>query len=319
MLRKNILSIKSSLQGRKILLVAKANAYGHGISSVVKLSDLVDYYGVAKAIEGRALRKAGVLKPILVFSYNHEDSKIVEEFKLTACVDNLENIKDNIDIHIAVDTGMNRFGVKSLRELEVLLKGCKKEHLSGIFSHIHTNSEVVLSSQNIKFKQFCNLAREYNRDIVSHIASSGSYFDEKLHYDMVRVGRRAYQDACAICSDILAVKKVLPYESIGYNGEFIAKKTMKIAIVEGGYADGIDKRNTGGKVIISGKFCQIIGAISMDSFMVDVSGCKVKVGDKAVICDSTNITAEDIALRCGCSVYEVLCGFRGRYNYVEFN
>lgn len=297
-------------------MVVKANAYGHGFYAASKLEREVDYFGVAKACEGKILRELGVKCPILVMSYNREERALMYEYSLIGGVDSPENLVGLESVHIAVDTGMNRFGVKSISELDKLLSMAKDTRILGVFSHIYHNAATLINSQYERLTPFVERVRAYNPEAIVHIGSSGSYDHPYAYSDMVRIGRAAYEGACTVVTNILSVKDLDRGESVGYGGEFVADKRMRIAVVEGGYADGIDRRNSGGYVVVSGKRCKIIGAVSMDSFMIDLNGSDAKTGDEVIICDRDTISVEEIAGRIGCSTYEVMTGLKGRYRYV---
>lgn len=297
-------------------MVVKANAYGHGFYAASKLEREVDYFGVAKACEGKILRELGVKCPILVMSYNREERALMYEYSLIGGVDSPENLVGLQSVHIAVDTGMNRFGVKSISELDKLLSMAKDTRILGVFSHIYHNAATLINSQYERLIPFVERVRAYNPEAIVHIGSSGSYDYPYAYSDMVRIGRAAYEGACTVVTNILSVKDLDRGESVGYGGEFVADKRMRIAVVEGGYADGIDRRNSGGYVVVSGKRCKIIGAVSMDSFMIDLNGSDAKTGDEVIICDRDTISVEEIAGRIGCSTYEVMTGLKGRYRYV---
>lgn len=297
-------------------MVVKANAYGHGFYAASRLEGEVDYFGVAKASEGKILRELGVKCPILVMSYNREESALMCEYSLIGGVDSPENLVGLESVHIAVDTGMNRFGVKNLSELDILLSMAKDTRILGVFSHIYHNAVTLINSQYERLTPFVERVRAYNPEAIVHIGSSGSYDYPYVYSDMVRIGRAAYEGACTVVTNILSVKDLDRGESVGYGGEFVADKRMRIAVVEGGYADGIDRRNSGGYVSVLGKRCKIIGAVSMDSFMIDLSDTDAKTGDEVIICDRDTIKVEEIASRIGCSTYEVMTGFKGRYRYV---
>lgn len=303
----------------KLLLIAKANAYGNGLNTIKYLEDKVDYIGVAIADEGRRLRLLGITKPILILSYNKDDFEIARKYDLTVGLSDISQLDRGLKYHIAVDTGMNRFGIKSLKDMKSLIKISDKDCIKGMFSHIYDNSNVVLNAQKAKFDEFNELFKSWCPDGISHILSSGSYKTTQMHYDMVRIGLEAYKNCCAVISKVLLTKTIEKGESVGYNGEYVSDKKRKIALIEGGYADGIDRRNCGGNVIIQNRYCKIIGKISMDTFMADISGLNVSIGDNAVLCDSGDITISDIAGRCRVSDYEIMTNMQGRYKYVWLN
>lgn len=323
MLKQNIIEIKQSLTvGAKFMLVAKANAYGCGAESVRLVEELVDYYGVARANEGVKLRSLGVSAPILVLSYDQSESASLVQYDLEVAIGSVKEFchaqSAGISrVHIAIDTGMNRFGLQTLDELVDIFKLSNATKIVGIFSHIYHNSKAVKQAQNKKFAEFVATAKAFTPDILCHIASSGSYIDSSCCYDMARVGLRSYSNCMSVESCIMSIKHIGAFEDVGYNGEFVSTRPMDIAVIQGGYADGIDKRLCKISIDVNGRQCKILGAICMDVFMVDVTGVTCEIGDVVTILNSCNIN-EAIALS-GISEYELLTGLKGRYNYARID
>lgn len=324
------------------MLVAKADCYGSGSECAYLLEDKVDCYGVARAAEGARLRRIGVKKPILVLSHSSEQLPIEKKFCLIPSIGTANDLitADNYglhDAHIVIDTGMNRYGFKSdyaaadktsgndngvfvNHSLTHALITMKKLQISGLFSHIYHNSRLTTTMQALQFGN----AVQYISDLLGYTplrhlwASGGIDFvnDYKLpYYDMVRLGLSAYDNANYIISNVLAVKHVIKGETIGYGAAYTAPRDMRIAIIEGGYADGIP-RNYNGVVIINGREAKVVGYVCMDVFMADVTDVECTTGARAVLLDSDKITLEYWAARTNKSEYEVLTGMRGRYKYV---
>lgn len=308
----------------RVMLVVKANAYGVGLEAVQEIKNLVDGFAVARAIEGVRMRKLGFNEDILVLSYDDSQRELVLEHGLTPSISNIDQLMKLDECradkcHIAVDTGMSRHGIKELNILSQMVDLTKTVQISGLFTHIFNNGRANVLHQAEIFDTYRKQLISANRgDFISHVSASGAIETLSGRYDAVRLGIGAYRDANYIVSNIIGLKKVLKGESVGYDGTFIAFRDMTIAIVEGGYADGIPRRFSGHKILINSDFCKVIGNVCMDVIMVDVTDTKCKVGDRAVFLDNDLITLHDLSVNTGRIEYETLTAFQGRINRVIF-
>lgn len=307
-----------------VILVVKANAYGVGLEAVQEVKNLVDGFAVARAIEGVRMRKLGFNEDILILSYDDSQRALALDYGLTPSVNNIDQIVKLDECradkcHIAVDTGMSRHGIKGLDTLTQMLDSAKTVQISGLFTHIFNNGKAnVLRQAEIfdKYRQYLFSTKKC--DFLSHVSASGALETLSGRYDAVRLGIGAYRDANYIVSNIIGLKKVLKGESIGYDGAFVATHNMTVAIVEGGYADGIPRRFSGHKILINSDFCRVIGNVCMDVIMVDATDIKCKIGDRAIFLDNELITLQDLSANTGRIEYETLTAFKGRINRVIF-
>lgn len=308
----------------RIILVVKANAYGVGYEAVQEIKTLVDGFAVARAVEGVRMRKLGFNEEILILSYDDSQRRLALDYDLTPSVSNVEQLIKLDECrtkkcHIAVDTGMSRHGIKGLDTLTQMLNSAKNVQISGLFTHIFNNGTTNVLRQAELFDAYRECLNSVNKGkFISHVSASGALEILSDRYDAVRLGIGAYRDANYIVSNIIGLKKVLKGESIGYDGAFIAGQDMTVAIVEGGYADGIPRRFSGHKILINSDFCRVIGNVCMDVVMVDVTDIKCKIGDRAVFLDNELITLQDLSANTGRIEYETLTAFQGRINRVIF-
>lgn len=308
----------------RIILVVKANAYGVGYEAVQELKALVDGFAVARAVEGVRMRKLGFNEDILILSYDDSQCRLALDYDLTPSISNIDHLITLDECradkcHIAVDTGMSRHGIKGLDTMTQMLDSAKTVQISGLFTHIFNNGTANVLHQAEIFDDYREyLFRAKRSGFLSHVSASGALETLSGRYDAVRLGIGAYRDANYIVSNIIGLKKVLKGESIGYDGAFIAGQDMTVAIVEGGYADGIPRRFSGHKILINSDFCRVIGNVCMDVIMVDVSDIKCKIGDRAVFLDNELITLQDLSASTGRIEYETLTAFQGRINRVIF-
>ncbi len=274
-LKSNALAVKEKLnKGVKFCAVVKANAYGHGGVEIANaLYSIVDCYAVALVEEGVELRRAGIDKDILVLTPIFErDVELAVEYSLTLTVESKAQIL-SVDkestrqgrkskIHVKYNTGMNRFGVDGLEQLERLIvyaSGKKGVILEGMYSHLACpqNKKGLKTVQN-KFLLANNLVKRYNNKAVCHLSASGGFLAGK-QFDMVRIGILLYgykpfksnkisvRPVMRVYAPILRTRKLSAGEGVLY-GDFKLKGASVVGLVRFGYADGLERRCVGGQV-----------------------------------------------------------------------
>lgn len=343
-IRNNILSVKRRLSPKtKYCAVVKADAYGLGVEVVCRnIADIVDFFAVANINEAMVIRSFNRVTSILILG--HTDLKYMQ-----MCADNdisvsissfaeLESIVINnhkkLKIHLQINTGLNRFGISGISEY----KKCLNIHnnnivIEGVYSHFATKENDVrfINKQLYRFLQFKKVSKD--RDIIFHIANSyASTHIYTSELDMVRNGFNIYAGsrlsesklALSIKSKVVGLTHSKKHGTIGYDRTYTCTKPTSIAVVPLGYADGFDRRLSNNfKVIIGDSFCNVIGNVCMDVFLVDVTGKDVKIGDNVTILGSEKgnyITLSDYAKAMNTSPYDVLLGFkRKRMNYIAKN
>ncbi len=324
---RNLKILKEKAKGKRICAVVKANAYGHGANCVSKLLEKeVDYFAVATANEGVALRKNGIKNSILLLQYRPTDAKDCVAYDITPGISTVQDVKSLLYqsgkfsketcVHLQIDSGMNRFGVKNTQELDEIFSILYPARVTGVYSHIF--SENSIHKQIERFKFYERTVKSIYPDAVSHISATSSLSRGVVYGDMLRLGLCLYgygmnglSPVMTVSSKVLKIKKLAAGETAGYNGEFLAKSDdIKIAIVDGGYADGIFKRLSGKcKVLHKDKLFPIV-AVCMDSFMIDVTGSDdVSEGDLVTIIGEGTVCkryADVIAKEIGTIPYEII-------------
>ncbi|HKL93910.1 MAG TPA: alanine racemase, partial [Clostridia bacterium] len=281
--RKNLEYIKARA-GVKLLFMVKADAYGHGLRQVAKATvDLVDFFGVATVEEGILLRRSGIVKPILVTIFSELEAVLAVKYGLSVAVfsekqiialhyavEKLRNkasrnfcdnkIKSNsasdfeisnAKVHLKIDSGMNRLGVKTeeeLKQLQKCISTCRNVEVEGCYSHLYNVNE----KQYIRFEMLAKIAKDKFPNAILHISSSGAVCGNGLDkFDMVRVGIAGYgygdnnlKPVAEVVSQVIVAKQVKIGEHIGY-GNFVAEHDCNIAVIFGGYADGITRSGEG--------------------------------------------------------------------------
>lgn len=329
-LKSNFGLIKSAC-GKKVCVMAKADAYGHGLVSVVMaMKNMADYFGVATIFEAQEIRRTGAKNGVLVVGKSSiSDLKIFYENNIEMSVFSFDELKQideicsknnwEIGVHIKINSGMNRLGVKSVSEfnlMQMLLKTSKNLKFCGIFTHFCSIGEDVryFERQKLIFKLFV-LAVDKSFSPLVHVGGSGAVGEQfDFCVDMVRVGLMMYgysnklpvKKVMRVTSTILQINDVLPYEMTGYFPCRISQTPRRTATVFYGYADGIPKRATSKCFVkINDQKCEILG-VCMDMIIVDVTNVVCKEGDEVVIFDD----AFDWAEKLGVIPYEVLTGFK---------
>lgn len=301
----NITAIKENIRKlrenctSKFCAVVKANAYGHGIEICKELAHEVDFFAVANVEEAMSICSLNVEKPILILGKTHPTQLydlVKNDIRLTVdSIDDLyhleataKSLQKKALIHLKLNTGMNRLGIKTTNELQKfleLLNQCESIELEGIYTHFATADccKQKLEKQNAKFKKMLSiLTFEERKNLIIHASNSSAFLQsKKFCYDMVRVGIAMYgydqthklnlTPALTLQSQIVKVFKIQKGETIGYDNFFKADKSMWVAVVPVGYADGFSRDYEKGYVLIKGKRAKILGHICMDMFMCDVT------------------------------------------------
>ena len=346
----NLKGIRTKIgHGVKVMAVVKANAYGHGITEVARfLKKRVECFGVANAEEGLALREAGIKLPIHVFTIPATSQvSLYTRFELEPTIGSVvearllnsaaQRANKTLNVHLKVDTGMNRIGVKprDVGELMRALGRLKRLEIKGVYTHFATadRRDKTFSMEQLRlFRQALDVLRTLRVEPeVVHCAGSAGILDiPESHFSMVRPGIMLYgyypsdettesvnvKPVLSLKSRVSLVKWIESGESVSYGRRFVAARRTKIASLPVGYADGYMRLLTGqSSVLIGGKEFPIVGTICMDQLMVDVGRTDVRVGDEAVLIGGQGrkaITAWDLASRIGTIPYEICTNISSR-------
>lgn len=336
--------------GTKMIGVIKTDGYGHGAVPIGRELEKLPYvfgYATATAEEAFLLRRAGLVKPVLVLGYTFPycyEELIRQNIRpavfrkdtledLNACAGRL---KKKAIVHVKVDTGMSRIGImpdeEGLSFMEWLF-GLENIEVEGIFTHFARADETdkaAARAQLSKFTDFVSKAeRRTGRAIpLKHCSNSAGILAlPEANLSLVRAGITLYglSPSEEVGKDILSLKPVLSLKSrlvyvkeigagmpVSYGGTFVAKERMRIATVPVGYGDGYPRSlsNTG-YVLIRGKRAQILGRVCMDQLMVNVSDIPgVSEGDEVTLIGSDGgeeITMEKLGELSGRFNYELAC------------
>jgi len=341
-IRRNIEKIKK-FTGKKILASVKCNLYGMGVKEVAKeIDDIVDFYGVACLNEAIELKSLNVKKPILIMGSIYPDEVeecVLNDIRITLCNEEVLNeimrvcnkYKKKAIVHIKVDTGMGRIGLREKDFLPFIEKvyNFRGIEIEGIFSHFanaESKDKTYSYYQLNLFNRFLKSIEDKIKIPLKHIANSAGILnipESYKNFDMVRIGllllgvypskylSKKIRFECAIScftriSFIKEVEKGIP---LSYGLTFTTKRKTKVATCGIGYGDGL-RRALSNKYYLKWKNekVKIIGNICMDQTLLDVTGKNVKIGDVIkVFGDDYGIESmAEIVKTCP---QEILCGF----------
>ncbi|MDR0975683.1 MAG: alanine racemase [Christensenellaceae bacterium] len=324
----NIKQLRGKLRrGVKICAVVKANAYSLGDKIISRLlNDKVDCFAVVKTRELANLRTAGITKDVLLLGVCEDYETAINLGGIITIGSSAELLKlaaknRPARVHIKVDCGMNRFGLKSILQLKKLIEICQGSPLisvEGLYSHCPfeaDNPQKVKETLN-KFNAFVRFFKNFYPSALIHFAASGTSEIPECQFDMVRVGKLlyggygGYKTAVKISGEIVVVKTLKKGESVGYDGTFIAPETMRIGVVACGYADIVNFKYKGTNfVTVDGKPVRVLGRVCMDYFFVDVREIKKPLGKSVVIISNEKgQRVMDIAAATGICACETFCG-----------
>ena len=346
-LAENVKLIRSRIApGVRVLCVVKADAYGHGAKEVSKRLEAcgVDFLGVANIDEGIELRDHGISLPVLVlgglFPWDDAGRAVAHDLSLIVYdIQTLDRIRKEsrsfagpLKIHIKVDTGMGRhgFGVDDMGLVAERLKDAPNVVCEGLMSHFASSEardEYGLAQIKTFEKARSLLVAAGVGPGIVHMANSGAVTQyPEAHFDMVRVGISLYgSHPDRELAGKLPVKPVMRFVSrvayvrpfpegcfLSYGRTYRTEGTERIALIPVGYADGYPRAlSNKGFVLIKGKKCSIVGIVTMDWVLVDVTAIKdVDVGEEVVLIGSGptgTITADELAECAGTIPYEILC------------
>ncbi|NCA67573.1 MAG: alanine racemase [Clostridia bacterium] len=335
-IRSNIQKIRQKT-GKKILLMIKAEAYGHGTLGLVhKLQDAVDAFGVADTEEGAKLIECGCKKPILI-TCDYENPVSIVKYGFTPFVFTKAQIAElskaadlynrTIKVHIKAESGMGRFGTQNAemsKALAIIIANTNRVRLTGIATHYSSGDKENVIRQNAIFREHIFEVERVSGRLLRHSASTLAALNTGGIYDMLRIGIGAYgyggglTPAMKIVSRIIAINRLGEGACAGYDNIYCAEAAKDIAIISGGYADGISRSYVGGYVSIRATAHRIV-AVCMDSFIVELSR-PCRLGDEVEILYPDN-SAQDLAKHSLTIPYEILTSFKGRikriYNDTE--
>lgn len=313
--------------------VVKADCYGHNdIKSVKAIIDGgCNYLCVATLEEALEIRK--YLKDIPVLCFGIISSEYLYECvknNITITINSLDYLLEvlkydlnNLKVHIKINSGMNRIGVKTKDEFNNIYNLIKNSslNLEGIYTHIHSPNKKDVTIKQINVFDKITGDIEKNDIPIIHIAATDTIINYKrLDYiNGCRLGIGMYGfvenediellSTFKVVSEVIQINEV-ENETVGYSGNYKANGKERIAVVSIGYADGIIRKNTGRMVFINDKEYKIVGNICMDLLFVKVDN-DVKVHDKVIVLKDIEHIKE-VAVYLDTIPYEIICSISKR-------
>lgn len=344
-LMRNLQKVRSQVSPQtQLLAILKANAYGHGaekLGQFIEEKQLAQWFGVASVEEGIALREAGLKTPILVLGsiYPFEAFEYAIKYDLAVTIASLQAAQAVCDVaaklgkkarcHIKQDTGMGRIGTRrgGVVKMAEFLHNNPHAVLDGLYSHLasvesdpeYTERQIGYFRDSLTNLQLRNIPVPY----IHLAASTALVARPDAHFTLVRPGHSiyglesGYEPILSLKTRIVYVKDVPTGFSISYNRSFVATHPVKIATLPLGYGDGYMRAlSNKADVLIRGKRCRVLGNITMDMLMVDISAVpQASVGDEVVVVGrqgDEEITLAELADLAGTIDYELCTQLNAR-------
>ena len=334
-----------------LMAVVKADAYGHGAVPVAKTALASGASALAVAIpeEGEQLRAAGIDAPILILGGIEPDAaeavvrnRLIQTVFDTRTLDALSQAAGRLgmsaQVHIKLDTGMSRIGVRDEPGVRALTRAAMAAPgvvLCGAFTHFATAdaddaaSVAATQAQIARFERLCAVIREEapQAQLTLHCCNSAGIFRyPQAHHDMARGGITLYgyppapgiagipalRPAMRWVTAGVLVKELPAGAAVSYGATFVADRPMRVMTVPVGYADGYRRAlsNGVGSVLVRGRRAKVLGRVCMDQIMVDVTDIPgAQAGDEVVLLGrqgEEEISAQEMADWLGTISYEVL-------------
>ncbi|MGT2907511.1 alanine racemase [Streptococcus dentiloxodontae] len=336
----NIKSVQDHIRSDVLTYaVVKANAYGHGAVAVsCHIQPLVDGFCVSNIDEGIELRQAHIDKPILILGAVMPDEiSLARDYRLTLTVASLDWLKmavrsecdlTDVTVHVKVDSGMGRIGVRSLEEANQLISDLRFAGavVEGIFTHFATADEADTGKFQEQLDFFTKLIEglDYCPPIVHSSNSASSLWHEETVMNAVRLGIVIYglnpsgqelelpyplKPSLSLESALVQVKKLPKGSTVGYGATYTSSQAEWIGTLPIGYADGWTRDMQGFEVLVDDQRCPIVGRVSMDQITIRLPKA-YPLGTRVVLIGHSKtqtISATDVAQKRGTINYEVLC------------
>ena len=333
-LRHNLQRVRHLAPQSRLVAVVKANAYGHGLLETVHSLQDADYYGVSRLSEALMLRKAGVVKPVLLLEgfFSASELPLLTEHQLDTAVHSIEQLDAlesadlvrPLNVWLKIDTGMHRLGVHPAQAdaFYQRLSACKNVvQPVNIMSHFCRADEPESDATTKQLNSF-NAFAEGKPGQKSIAASGGILLWPESHMNLVRPGIILYgvspmetgtasdfglQPAMTLTSSLIAVREHTAGEPVGYGSTWVSDRDTRLGVVAMGYGDGYPRSAPNGTpVLVNGREVPVAGRVSMDMITVDLGPESTdNVGDE-VIFWGEKLPVERIAQATGISAYELI-------------
>ncbi len=333
-LRNNLAVVRRFAPAARVIAAVKANAYGHGLVHAARALAGADAFGVARVEEGLALRAARIEQPIVVLegafdasqleaAAGHDLQLAVHSFEQIAMLEQYAGMH-RFSVWLKVDTGMNRLGfrLEELAAAHARVKSCAAVGTMRLLTHLASAENAGGAETKLQLERFRALSEplRLERSIAN---SAGIIAWPDAHAEWVRPGLMLYGaspfaersaadlgllPAMTFATQLIAVRNVAAGEAIGYNGIWRAPRRSRIAVAAVGYGDGYPRcMRAGAPALINGREAPIVGRVSMDMTMLDVTDLpNAAVGDEVTLWGQ-GLAAERVAPFADTIAYELFC------------
>lgn len=342
--------LKKKASGADVIAVVKADAYGHGAIPVARVLESLPnppaFFAVACSEEGVELRKAKIKTPIIVFEPFNEKSvlnllkyKLIGTFTSSKQFKILKNatLSKKMELHIKIDSGMGRVGLKPEEAPEIIKKlmKFKNVNITGIYTHFSSADEESSEYTDWQHSVFLEVLESCKkRDIAFehvHVCNSaGILYHKKYHHKLIRPGISLYgytpnfnpelrdklKPVMSLVSGVSSIEIFPPESFISYNRRYKTEAQTQLLSLSIGYADGVPRGLTNAITAIHKKsILKGVGTITMDRIMFDVGNKKIKLGEEIILIGKhggLSIDAWDWSLAVNTIPYEITCGITKR-------
>lgn len=327
---------------KRMMAIVKADAYGHGAQMLVQtmLASGVDCFGVSSIDEGLDLRQIKIKAPILVVgavpvwaveiaTQNNIAISIFNENHLKACEETFKRTGLKPKVHIKIDTGMNRIGVRAEEAVEFIEKVQNANYLilEGIFTHLAAAEEFEPTKEQINL--WNEIISQINTsNLLLHIQNTAGTFAYDVTSNMVRIGISLYglypdlptstktpnlKQILSLKGRITNIHELRAGESVSYGHTYTAYESTKIATIPIGYADGVS-RLLSNKILakLNNQKIRQIGNITMDQMMFNLEDVEAQIGDVVTLLDEYDLSLNTWAQILGTINYELTCRLKVR-------
>lgn len=313
-LRHNVAAVRAEVAPAAVMVVVKAQAYGHGAVPCARaaVEAGADWLGVTDVREALELREAGIRAPLLTWLHGPDaDFRAAVEADVDLGLSSLEQLEraaavGPAAVQLKLDTGLGRNGIVADEAPAVFARAAELEaagsiRVRGLFSHLSNTSADEDGRQLARFERLVGEARAAGLDPeLRHIAASAAAIGAPAtRLDLVRIGIAAYglspdpgvdvealalRPVMELSAEVISVKRVPGGSGVSYGFTYRAPRATTLALVPLGYADGVPRAASNrGPVAIGGGRYEVAGRVAMDQFVVDVGDDEVAVGDRAVL------------------------------------
>ena len=342
----NLNTIRQMAPSSQVLAVLKANAYGHGLERIAKALPQADAFGVARLDEALALRAGGVIKPIVLLEgfFSKEDLAVISVNNLQTIVHNREqldvlcqvNLDRPLKVWLKIDTGMHRLGINP-EEFNHFYQQLKQsnnvQEAIVLMSHLACADDKSNPSNQQQIVLFNEISAGLSEQ-KSLANSAGICAWPDAHFQWLRPGLMLYgvspmqtldvqlaiKPVMTLKASLIALRKIIPGESVGYGGNWQSKEDTFIGVIAIGYGDGYPRHaENGTPVLLNGRRVPLIGRVSMDMISVDLGIDSVdKIGDVATLWGK-GLPVEEVAKYATTIPYELLCNITRRVRMTTVN